>query len=270
MTVAAAWLWSAWLALRTRTIALSTVCALLTLILTLAVLSDFGLRQWVVDDAAWDKLGLHLAPLVLVYVVSGLGLERAGRPWFARPLYTGAAVTLIAVLELLALDGMVFQHLGGLLMQRFQGPEVTDKLLLDTVTAMSLNGIAFYLVASAADRVGTGLMRRAAWLLFTVAPFATLEPLAYLSETGQYAKAFDWFYLGLALTMALLSHRRQRKSFYYAGLLNTGVAFWFIADHNDWLDQPWWAIALVIAGLAALAVGFGLDARERRRARPGA
>ena len=269
VTVAAAWIWSAWLALRTKTIALSTVFTFLVLILSLAVLSDLGLREWL-DNESWDWLALHLSPLILLYVGLGLGLERTGRPWFARPLYTGAGVMLIAVLELLALDGKVFSYLGGLPMQRFQGPDVSNKLLLDTVTAMSLNGIAFYGVASAADRWGTGLMRRAGWLLFTVAPFATLEPLAYLSETGQYARAFDWFYLGLALTMALLSHRRQRKSFYYAGLINTGVAFWFIADHNEWLDKPWWAIVLVVAGLAGLGIGFGLDARERRRERPGA
>jgi serine/threonine protein kinase len=269
VTVAAALAWSAWLALRTRTIALSTVFTLLALLFTLAVLSDFGLRAWF-DGTRWDLLALHLSPLVLVYAGLGLGLERSGRPWFARPLYTGAGVMLIAVLEFLAIDGKLFYYLGGLPMQRFQRPDVSNTLLLDTVTAMSLNGIGFYLVGSAADRYGTGLMRRAAWLLFSVAPFATLEPLAYLSETDEYARAFDWFYLGLALTMALLSHRRQRKSFYYAGLVNTGVAFWFIADHYDWFDQPWWAIVLVIAGLIGLAVGFGLDARERRRERPGA
>jgi len=268
VTVAAAWMWSAWLALRTKTIALSTVFTFLALIFALAVLSDFGLRAWV-EESAFDRLALHLAPLVLVYVGLGIGLELTARPWFARPLYTGAAVMLIVVLELLAQDGKLSYYLGGLSMQRFQGPGVGDKTLLDTVTAMSLNGIAFYGVASAADRWGTGLMRRAGWILFTVAPFATLEPLAYLSETDQYAHAFDWFYLGLALTMALLSHRRQRKSFYYAGLLNTGVAFWFIADHNDWFDKPWWAIVLVVAGLAGLLIGLGLDARERRRERPG-
>jgi hypothetical protein len=268
VTVAVAWLWSAWLALRTKTIALSTVFTFLALIFTLAVLSDMGLREWYEQDA-YDRLALHLAPLVLVYIGLGIGLEHAGRPWFARPLYTGAAVMLIVVLELLAIDGKVFSYLGGLPMQRFQKPDVSNTLLLDMVTAMSLNGIVFYGVASAADRWGTGMMRRAGWLLFTVAPFATLEPLAYLSGTNEYAKAFDWFYLGLALTMALLSHRRQRKSFYYAGLINTGFACWFIADHNHWLDNPWWAIVLVAVGLAGLAIGFGLDARERRRERPG-
>ena len=88
-------------------------------------------------------------------------------------------------------------------------------------------------------------MKPAAWLLFTVAPFAMLEPLAYLSDTQEYARAFDWTYLGLALAMALLSHRRQRKSFYYAGLINTGVALWFITDHYEWFDKPAWAILLI-------------------------
>jgi len=268
VTVAMAWAWSAWLALRTKTIALSTVFTFLALIFTLAVLSDMGLREWF-DRSTWDLLALHLSPLVLVYAGLGLAGERSGQPWLGRPLYTGAAVMLIVVLELLAIDGKVFSYLGGLPMQRFQKPDVSDKLLLDTVTAMSLNGLVFYGVASAADRWGTGLMRRAGWLLFTVAPFATLEPLAYLSGTNEYAKAFDWCYLGLALTMALLSHRRQRKSFYYAGLINTGFACWFIADHYGWFGKPLWAIVLVAAGLAGLLIGLGLDARERRRERPG-
>ena len=91
-----------------------------------------------------------------------------------------------------------------------------------------------------------------------------LEPLALLSETGVYSKRFDWLYLGLAVGIAVLSHQRQRKSFYYAGLLNSGVALYLIALRNEWFDRPGWAIALVVVGLAALAGGFVLDARQRR------
>ncbi len=141
-----------------------------------------------------------------------------------------------------------------------------DATLLDTVAALSLNGIMFYAVGSLADNRGTGLMKPAAWLLFTVSPFAVLEPLAYLSETAEYARAFDWAYLGLAVTMALLSHQRQRKSFYYAGLINTGVALWLVTTHYEWFDKPAWAILLIGVGLAGLVAGFGLDWRERRRA----
>jgi hypothetical protein len=113
-------------------------------------------------------------------------------------------------------------------------------------------------------------MKTAAWLLFTLSPFAILEPLAYLNETADYAKVFDWSYLALALVIALLSHRRQRKSFYYAGLVNSGFAFWLIATRYEWFDKPAWAVALVGVGLAVLVVGFALDARERRQQRPGA
>lgn len=61
------------------------------------------------------------------------------------------------------------------------------------------------------------------------------------------------------------SHARQRKSFYYAGLLNTGVGLYLVADHQRWFDKPPWAIALIAAGLAALAIGFALDRRQRAR-----
>ena len=108
-------------------------------------------------------------------------------------------------------------------------------------------------------------MKPAAWLLFTVSPFAILEPLAYLSQTKEYARTFDWAYLGLAVTIALLSHQRQRKSFYYAGLVNTGVALWLITTNYDWFGKQSWAILLVAIGVAGLLAGLGLDRRERRQ-----
>jgi hypothetical protein len=268
VTVLVACGWAAWLALRTRTIALSTVFTALAFLLTLALLSDFGLRSWW-DDGNWDQLALHLLPLACVYGVLGFGLEKGGRPWFGRPLYTGSAVLLVVTLELLALKGRLFHHLG-LSMHWFQASDVPNPVLLDTIITMALNGIAFYLVASVADRHGTDPMKTAAWLLFTVAPFGILEPLAWLSGTADYSGAFDWIYLGVALLMTLVSHQRQRRSFYYAGLVNTGLALLLIAKRYEWFDDPWWAVVLVMAGLAGLAAGFGLDARERRRQRPGA
>lgn len=49
-----------------------------------------------------------------------------------------------------------------------------------------------------------------------------------------------------------------------AGLINSGVALYLIAARNEWFDRPAWAIAIVIAGLAALVAGFLLDKRRRR------
>jgi len=137
------------------------------------------------------------------------------------------------------------------------------------VTALSLNGILFYLVASLLDRHGSELMKGAAWLLVVVSPFATLEPMAYLNTTGDYSAGFLWLFLILSLTIVLLSHYRQRKTSYLAGLLNTGVALWQITARYEWFDRPLWAIVVLALGLVVFAAGFGLDVHERTRRRVG-
>jgi serine/threonine protein kinase len=261
ITIFVACLWAGFLAIRTRTIALSTVFTLLVFLMSLAILSDFGLRRWVLENQEWDRLALHLAPLAVVYGALGYGLERYGRPWFARPLYLGAALTFVLVVELLAQNGKTIEYLG-LSMEPLMG-QATDPVLLETLTAMTFNGLLMYVVAMAIERGGSQVMQRAGGLLFTLSPFAALKPLGYLSMQGDYSRHFDWLLLVLALGSCVLSHRRQRLSFYYAGLINIGWALFEIADHNLWRDKPTWAIALVTGGLVALAGGFFLDRRER-------
>jgi len=265
ITVFIACLWSGWLALKTRTAALSSVCTLLVLIFALAVLADFGLRDFL-TDGEFDRLALRLWPVVLVYAGLGVAFERRGSAWFARPLYVAGAILLIVVLDLLALNGRMF-HFLGLSLTRLQPSDVSSPTLLDTMTALTVNGLGFYAVASILERAGTDVMSPASQLLFLVAPFSMLEPLAYLCETGEYSIKIDWLYLTFALGIALLSRQRQRKSFYYAGLVNTGFALYLIADHRRWFDNVSWAVAIVAAGLLALLAGFLFDARRRRAGR---
>ncbi|MBI2841218.1 MAG: protein kinase [Acidobacteria bacterium] len=262
VTILLALVWSGFLALRTRTAALSSCAAALLLLLVLAILGDFGLRRWV-DEVRLDLLAIHLAPLVLLYGLLGHLLERIRRPWFAKPLYLATTLLLACVLEMLAYDGRAFGYLG-ISMRQFQSAEVSDPLLLDTLAAMAINGLLFYAVATAAERRGSDLMKAAASGLFIISPFATLEPLAYLCKTGDYSRGLDWFYLSAALSITLLSHQRQRRSFYYAGIVNAGAALWLIADHREWFDDPRWAISVVAVGLLALLTGFVLAERERR------
>lgn len=266
LTIFAAVAWAGWLVMRTRTVALSTTFAVLAGLFTLALLTDVGLRAWI-DDGRFDRLAAHLLPLVAVYAALGEGGERRGRIWLARPLFLGAALVFVLSLELVSLDGRAFEYLH-LSMQRFQSPSVSDPRLLDTITAMSLAGMVFYAAGLLLHRFGSDPKSRAAWLLFSVSPFAVLEPLAWLVRTGEYARVFDWAYLALALTIVLLSHARQRRSFYYAGILNSGVALWWIADHQQWFDKPLWAMTLIAAGLCTLVAGFLLASRERRHTRP--
>ena len=263
VTAAVAALWAAYLAFATRTAALSTVFTLLAGVFGIAVLADAGLRSWLIQGR-WDQLALHAFPLVMGYGVIGAAAEQTGREWLARPPYQAAAVVLVIVLELLALNGRTFHYLGFSL-QGFQRREISDPVLLDTLAAMTLNGLCFYLVADALERRGSELQAYAARLLFVIAPFALLQPLGYLVRTDEYSPRWDWVFLGAALAIAVLSHRRQRRAFYYAGVMNTGAALLMIAAHREWFDKPAWAVTVIAAGLATLAAGFALDRRQRVR-----
>ena len=255
--------WAAALALRTRTVALSSGFTFLLGVGHLTLLADRGLKRWIEDDR-WDLLSLHLIPLLLVTVLLGRGSERRGRSWLAEPLYVAGALLYVAVLELLALNGKALGYLGLALTAAPAGP-ITDPTLLDTIAAMTVNGLLIYTAAWLLERRGTPLLRPIASLLYAVSPFAILEPLAYLDHTAEYSRRFDWIYLGLALSVAFASRFRQRRSFYYAGLTNTAVALALITDHYGWKRWPGWTAVVVTAGAALLLASLLLD-RARRRA----
>lgn len=262
VTILVACAWACFLAFRTRTVALSSVVTGLLFLLALAVLSDFGLRDWMTaEPAELDKLAVHLAPLVVVYAAFGYLHERARRPWFGRPLYVAGAVTFVLVLELWAWNSKEFDYLGVTMTWFSSG----DKLWLDTMIAMTVNGIVMYLIAVAIERRGSDTMKRAGGLLFTLSPFAMLKPLGYLSYLGTYPHSYDWVYLALSFGSCVLARHRQRRSFYYAGLMNSGWALYWIADHNHWRDKPAWAIVIVVVGLLVLGAGYALNVRERNR-----
>jgi hypothetical protein len=257
--------WAGWLALRTRTAALSTIVAALMLMIAASFAADMGLRGFV-EDGRWDLVAVRFLPLLGVYAALGVAGERTARPWFSRPQYLAGAALFVVLLELLALDGRALGHLG-LSLSPWQPAGVTSATLLDTVAAMTVNGALFYAAASLIVRGASELARPAAHLLFTIAPFALLHPIGYLIRTGEYSARADWLYAGCALTVILLSERRQRRSFYYAGVVNLGLALYYIASHREWLERPSWGVVVIATGLFALAAGFVLDRRSRRRPR---
>jgi hypothetical protein len=265
VALAAACCWLVALAARTRTVALSSGAVALLLAFHLAVLGDVGLRAWV-ENERWDRVAMGLAPFLIVLALVGPLCERRRWPWFAEPQYFLGAALYVAVLELLALDGRALAHLGVTLRALTPG-EVSDPHLLDTVAAMTVNGALIYAAGMWLGRHGTPLVRSPARLLCAVSPFAILEPLAYLSQTGDYSRRFDWVYLALAVTIVFLARQQQRRSFFYAGLVNTGVSLLLITDHYEGQDRPAWALAVLGAGTLALLAGFLLDWGDRRRRR---
>ena len=263
IATAAACIWAVLLALGTWTMTLSTCFTVLLFVFQFAVLADFGLTTWMADGD-WHLLSLHLIPLVLLLALLGGLAERFGRDTAARPQYFAAVGLGVLVLELLAVNGKAFEFIG-VSMNSVQEAGVSDPVLLDTLTAMTMIGLIVYATGSALERRGSPLLRRTAWMLFVISPFAILQPIAYLTAVGEYSRQFDWLYLFLALAITFLSHYRQRKSFYFAGLLNTGGALWFITTNYGWFDRPAWAVMVVIAGLVVLGAGPLMHSTERDR-----
>jgi hypothetical protein len=150
-----------------------------------------------------------------------------------------------------------------------QSPDVSSPTLLDTLAAMSLSGALFFLVGSLMESRGTRTMGPSAWMLVVISPFAILHPMGWLVMTGDYSARYNWLYLVLALIVVVLSHYRQRKSFFLAGLLNTALAVYWVTDHHEWFERPGWAVTVTLAGLLALGVGLWLHRRERAGRRMG-
>jgi hypothetical protein len=258
VTLLIACAWAAWLALATKTMALSTVFTFLMFLFSLAVLSDFGLKSWFENRQA-DYFALHLAPLVVTYAALGRFSEKKAQPWLASALYVGAALTLVVVLDFLAVKGQTLHYVG----MHLEPLTSESHPTLDATAAFVMNGILFYLIASAVERLGSEQTATSQSLLFAITPFSILEPLAYLSGTKDYSATFNWVYLGMAVTIALLSHARQRRSFYYAGVLNSGSALLLIAARYEWYDDPYWGTVIVILGLGTLILGYLLDSKQR-------
>jgi hypothetical protein len=146
-----------------RTTALSTVFVVLLLLVAVSVLSSFGLRSWI-ENNQWDRVALHLWPLALVYAALGVAGERTARAWLSTPLYIGAIAVLVASLDLLALDGRTMAYLD-LSLHRFQSPH--DTVSIDTLAALTMNGLAFYFVAVALERWGSGTAGQSVVIVFT-------------------------------------------------------------------------------------------------------
>ncbi len=264
-------IWSFWLAFRTRTTALATVAIVLTIGFYITILTDLGLREWFFEgQIMWDTFACHLLPLLLILAVVGVITEIRGQPWFAHPVYFTAAGLFILIIELLAINGKLFHHLNiTILEQTLEEGTSEEKIkLLNTLAAMTLNGVVIYGVGSLLRRYGTALLKMPAQFLFILSPFAILEPIFWLNISDFEFQAFYyWFYLFLAILITYLSRFRQRKSFYFAGLINSGIALIMITAHYEWIDHEFWPIIVVSVSLAVLAVGYTLNVRERRNRR---
>lgn len=264
-------IWAFWTAFRTRTSAMSAVVIVLVIGFYLTILTDSELIE-LFDGNSWDRLALRLLPLLLFLVALGAVTEWKKQPWFSQPVYVTAAGLFVLIIELFALNGRLFTEDYLPVPLTSLHPNLPADLItpLNTAAAMTFNGLIIYGVGSLLRRHGTPLLKMPAQFMFILSPFAILEPLFYLNsqaDPNKYLEFYHWFYLFLAVAIAYLSRFRQRKSFYFAGLINCGIALLMITEHYQWFDDQPWPVTLIAVSLAILALGYGLNIRERRQRR---
>jgi len=254
-------LWGCTLAAMTRTLTFSAYSMVWSVAFYLALLGDFGLTTWLMEGEM-DAFGLRLLPLAVGLGLVAIVADRLKHDWFSRPAWVSAAIVIGFAVEFVALDGRAMARLGLTLAPLASGSEA-DPVALDTAFAMALNGLLFYGLGRLAESVRAASLDTAAWLLVNVAPFAILQPVAALASSGDYPLRFTWTYLVLSLGVAMLSYVRQRKAFYYAGLLNTILALYFLTRDYGWWDRPNWALMLLGLSIVLLTAGWWLHRREQ-------
>ena len=109
---------------------------------------DMGLRSWIVDERCDRSRSISGRWL--------LDMARWGLRWSAEAGVADAAAlcgsgVLVAALDLWALDGRMFQHLD-ISLKRYQSPK--DSVSIDTICALTANGVVFYLIASSSSAGG--------------------------------------------------------------------------------------------------------------------
>jgi serine/threonine protein kinase len=254
-------LWGCTLAAMTRTVTFSAYSMIWSVTFYLALLGDYGLTTWL-SDGDMDAFGLRLLPLAAALGLAAIATDRTDRGWFSRPTWVSAALVFAFAVEFVALDGQAMARLGLTLAPLVSGSE-GDPVALDTAFAMALNGLLFYGLGRLAESVRVNSLSTTSWLLVNAAPFAILQPVAALASSGDYPLRFTWLYLALAFGVTLLSYARQRKAFYYAGLLNTVLALYFLTRDYGWWDRADWALVLLGVAAVLLVAGWALHRREQ-------
>ena len=262
ITFVIVFIWNTFRFKQNKTLAMSNLGIMIFSILYCCLLLGFGLKPWIIDSD-FHRLAAHLIPLFLVLTYSGVLSEHQNEILIAKPCFTVAAGLMVVILELFALNGKTMELLNISVRMPLDVPEGFDPIFFNTILGCTLNGILIYLIARKLAVTKSPLLRQQGSWLLLITPFLLLEPLSWLVFSDTYGVFYHWFYLLISLIILLLSRVLQRKSFYFAGMLNTVVAIHMITNHYDWLEQTFWPITLLGVGGVLLVSGYRLFMKQQ-------
>ena len=204
VTTLVACLWCCWLAAATGP-ARSAPCSRLLLAGRSAwrCSADFGLRDWL-GTAARTCSRCTCRRSSRSIAGRRWRANAAERAWFAGRSIVAAALLFVVLLDLLALDGRSSTISGS---RCRPGSRLTaaNPMLLDTLAAMTLNGLVFYAVAALSRAPRNRPDVRRGGLLFAIARSRCSSRWRTWSGPARYSLRYDWIYLGAGA-------RRSRSS----------------------------------------------------------
>ena len=208
-----------------------------------------------------DLLAVH-ATLVILSLTGRHLRGREHRPWFARPAYVAAALLIIAVMELLALDGRTFHYLG--VSPNPQSADVSDRRLIDTLAAMTSTAPAS--THSHRHSIGTARAADHGGLLLHALAVCHSATTRLPGPNRRVLTALRLDLPRSSRTSSLSSARRgsaapllRRRAEYRRGALSD-------CQSPGLVRSPAMGLAVIAAGLLALAAGFVHRREETRRA----
>ena len=201
---------------------------------------------------------LWCLPLVALEPVALL-LERNGRVRWTLPFHLLALLTLVAGLDVIALNGPTLQMLG-VSTARWA---FFDQSRLEAFS-MVLNGVLFLALMLLTERAASLDLRRASKSLEVLAIGHTLSALfvnAISHRNDAHVRVDVWLYLTAALAFMVLAPFRSRWRLLVGGLAGCGLGSYLLVDLGI-VDRTSFIIGL---GFAGLLTALGTFAYVRRR-----
>lgn len=226
---------------------------------TLATTSYLGfllLFNWLEQKP--EIQALWCLPMISMEAMA-LFLERRGRVRWTLPFHLVALVTLVACLDVIALNGPTLNMLG---VQADRWPFFDDER--QTNLSLVLNGLLFLGLMLLTERSSSLDLRRAGKLFEVLAILHTLGPLyanAINHRENALVRIDVWAYVIAALLFAILAPFRSRWRLLVGGLAGCGLGCYLLVDLGLVARQPF----IIGLGFIGLLTAMGTFVYVRRK-----
>ncbi|MCU0782613.1 MAG: serine/threonine protein kinase [Verrucomicrobia bacterium] len=227
---------------------------------TTSYLSLLLLFNWLEKEP--EIQALWCLPVMAMELVA-LRFERSGRVRWTTPFHLVALITLVAGLDVIAMNGPTLDMLG---VDAARWPYFDHER--QVALSVVMNGLLFLALMLTTERSASLDLRRASKLLEVLAILHVLSALfvnAMNHRDDAHVRVDVWLYLSAAVLLAVLAPFRSRWRLLVGGLAGCGLGSYLLVNLGLVARKPF----IVGLGFAGLLVALGTFVYVRRKSRPG-